>query len=1548
MRFERGRVLPIAAAGVLCAWLVSLPVGAQSTAPRGSASNDTDHLRARQEWFYRQRRFPLERIPGGARQFALEQREAMRQALAQRAAQAALAGSPAPVPASSLVNPAAVWTPIGPAPTFVNGPDFFGATNNLTPVSGRVTTLAVDPVNSAIVYLGGADGGLWKSIDFGADWTPLTDAQPSLAMGAIAIDASVASCSSGACQTIYAATGEENFAGDNYFGAGILKSTDGGTTFQQLGTAGTVTSNNPKITSFVGPFNQALGGTFVSDLVINPANSNLLLASVQIFINFDSGVSSGLYCSQDAGAHWTQVISGAAGTAAVYDPGGTTAYAALGTIATSASGEKMGSPSNGVYVSANANQNCGQQTWSLVSGFPVAATAAGRISLGYAPAIGANPATLYAAVANASDESNTLNGVFKSTNGGANWTTLTSNLPVNSSGKHDFCSPQCYYDMVVKVHPANPNIVLLGGSAEETLLMSTDGGNSWTPIDFDGVNQIHVDQHTMAFSPPTGANAGTTLFVGNDGGVWNTPMTSNPLPTASTISWNSLNASLALSQFYPGISIHPSSQFVAIAGFQDNGAQKYEAANTGSAWTQTLFADGGYTYIDPVNPATVYATTEFISGKSFFLGKSPIGGDLDPGTGNVSFASASSGISVNDTAEFIPPLAGDPTPGNNAVLYLGTCNLYQTVNGAASWAALPAASLCAAGTADYTSIAAAADGNTVYAGDSSGHVHMSSNASAGATSAWSDVSAAPLPFSTSPSTGRAIVKVAVSPNNAQLAIVAYSGFCGFVDNAGHIFETTNGGNSWTDISGNGGGCSTTATPPAGTLPNTPVNDVVFDPLDATNSTIYIATDVGVFYTANSGTTWAPLGTGLPDGAVVSLTLRNASRTLLAGLHGRGAWELQLPFSAAQIAYSLVSLGPVSAVQGASNVTLMLSGMGFSNGDTVNFGATQLTPSQITPTQITVSVPGAQLAATGSVAVTVSDAANGVSNALMFSVTPNQAGSAPTLSSIMPNSGQTGSTVNVTLTGTNFDSTLVVDTPTGITASNVMVTPPSTATATLVISGSAALGANPIAVTTENGNSSPVTFTVTQGPPSLNSISPAGGAQGGTVNVTLKGQNFIPGATINVPSGPTGFTVSNLVVVSSTTITATFAIAGNSPLGADTISVTTNAGTSGSVPFSVVGPPTFTSIMPSVGAQGSTVAVTLTGTNFISGSPVTISFPCSPAPCSSGITPNNVVVQSSTVITATFVISSTATLGPQDVTITQSGLTVPTPPQSFVTFTVNLPTPLLTSISPVGGTLGNSALTVTLTGTNFSSLGSTPNIVVAQNGGITVSGVTVSSNTSITAMFAIAMNAPSGTQNISLMGSNGISSNAIAFGVGTDFTMTATTATPSPVAPGSSATSVITITPNVSGSFFPATMSFACSAGLPNLSSCNFTPPTVSASQGVSATVTVEASVQTTAPTAVGPRPPGSGPQGIEPWTMAGLAVALALLLFFGRRRAAAPAWRYAAAVLLIAAMAGMASGCHHSTTTTTTGTPNGTYTITVTATSGSAVETTSFTLKVKS
>lgn len=775
----------------MCAWLVfsfGLLAAAQKP-PEHETGENADSPRQRMDWFYQQRAYPLGFIPRGARSHALQQFNQMAEAEGKAGGQSGSSQS-APGVLTATPVPGGQWTLIGPEPT--NTPYSYPLT------SGRISALAVVPGTASTVYLGGAQGGVWKTTNSGTNWTPLTDNQPSLAIGSIALDPTNSSI-------VYVGTGEENFSGDSYYGAGILKSTDGGSTWSQLG--GSI---------FAGPFQTGAyygGGGRVGAIAVDPGNNQIVLAAAQVY-NGSNG--PGIYRSTNGGTSWTNVLPNATGTAAFFDPtNGTIAYAALG--------ETGGSSSNGVYRSADSGA-----TWArpdMGSLHPLPTTNVGRIALALAPS---STTTLYAAIQNTSPFGSLL-GVWKSTDSGADWTQLTVT---------DFCTPQCWYDIVVAVDPANASYVYAGGSANNgTLFRSPDGGTTWAEVD----TGLHVDHHAVAF-----ASDGSKVYVGNDGGVWSSTDVTN-----TTVNWTNLNSTLAVTQFYPGLSFHPTNPNIAIGGTQDNGTQLYSGT---LGWNNVTCGDGGWAAIDPSTPATIYAACQNIQ-----ILKSTTGGAF--GT----WSSAQSGIAA-DRSQFIPPLVIDSaTP---ARLYFGTYRVWQTTNGAGSWTAI-SPDLTAGGT--LTTIAVApSDSNTVYVGSSDAKVQVTTNAGMGASATWTDI--------TSTLPNRSVTMVAVDPLHSLTAYVTFSGFSGFGgDNQGHVFKTTTGGTSWTDISGN--------------LPNTPVNDIAIDP-DLPN-TFYVGTDVGVFSTINGGTTWSTLSSGLPTVAVLGLKFHRPSRTLRAVTHGRSVWDLSL-------------------------------------------------------------------------------------------------------------------------------------------------------------------------------------------------------------------------------------------------------------------------------------------------------------------------------------------------------------------------------------------------------------------------------------------------------------------------------------------------------------------------------------------------------------------------------------------------------------------------------------------------------------------------------
>ena len=693
-------------------------------------------------YFYDQRAFPYDQIPAGAYQQAIAQHEAQ--------------FGPLRTQTAPLIFNQSLWTLIGPSHI---------STSPTT--SGRTNTIAIDPTNTSVIYVGAATGGVWKTTNGGTSWTPLTDTQCSVAMGSIAIDPSNH-------LIVYAGTGEENFSADSYSGCGILKSTDGGTTWTQLGA------------SIFAPSGAA--GATIGKIAIHPTiTSTLLVAS-----NF------GLYRSTDSGSTYSQVLSGTA-TDVVIDPvNPNTMYAALGNI--------FGSGSNGVYMSTNAGA-----TWApLGGGLPTSNV--GRIGLAVAASASG---TVYATVQNVSTFA--LLGIWKTTNFGSTWTQLSANGVS--------CAVQCWYDMYVAVDPTNANTVYFGGLS---IYKSTDGGSNFSDIG----SSIHVDQHALTFQP---GNA-NTLVVGNDGGVF--------MSTNGGSTWSSLNTNLAITQFYPGLSLNPASTSRLLGGTQDNDVLIYGG---NIVWdSANLGCDGGFTAIDFVTPTTGYGECQWSQNSSFSGPQRTTNIDVNP------FVLVTTGINNADPARFIPPIV--MSPSNSQTLYFGTNKVYKTTNQGTNWTA--------SGTTlggNLVMIAEApSNSSIIYATATNGLVYKSTDSNA----SYASVSAG-LP-------ARVPTYVAIHPTDPNTAFVTVSGF-----GTGHVWKTTNGGTSWSDISGN--------------LPNIPANAVLLDPTAPTTE-IMVGTDLGVYRSHNGGTSWVTFNTGLPNVPVLDLKYNAGAGIVYAATHGRGVWK----------------------------------------------------------------------------------------------------------------------------------------------------------------------------------------------------------------------------------------------------------------------------------------------------------------------------------------------------------------------------------------------------------------------------------------------------------------------------------------------------------------------------------------------------------------------------------------------------------------------------------------------------------------------------------
>jgi hypothetical protein len=948
----------------------------RSLTQRGSGAAEL--VRRRAQWFFRQRASANGHIPSNLLLQAFARNREMIRANGTFSDRIAALKT-------SILPSMQSWTPLGPQPTM--------NTARYGNVSGRVAALAVDACDATgnTVYAGGADGGVWVSFNAlngsPVTWQPLTDNEPTLSTGALALAPPCGTFAGGHTQSglILVGTGESNYALDNLYGAGVLRSTDGGHTWSRDSTFTSSASQGP-----------GASGPYIAALSVQPHQPNpVVLAAVQ-GTDYSAGGSlpSGVWRSTDGGNSWYRVQPGGGAIGAPFNPAtdvrfdpsdstGQTAFAALGDPNgdSDAKASCASAPCNGVYISHDAGI-----TWNRVTGLDSASTPSlyGAISLAIAPGSAPLNSVLYVAIADASTNSNNLLGVLRGTGIEPNGSSpvFTAIYP-NVSNLPDFCAPQCFYDMKLAVVPGTAGATIFaGGSAQpefgknadgnSSVYRSLDSGTTWGDMSADNSGNntsIHVDVHALHFAIGSGGQV-LAMFAGNDGGVWASQDVFNSTTAPGDQHWANLNTntgnpntSLNLTQFYPGIAIHPATDQIIYGGTQGNDVQLFSGSLAASG-TEACPYDGGYTAIDPQTPSTIYAACSYLGGPGT-LTKNVLNGV--PGTDGINWAAIdTSGINFTDNADFIPPLALDASSSQN--LYFGTIRLYQTKNGGTNWSAITS-SLTSDNSQDFvtTITVAPSDSNTIYVGTSDGLIWQTSQALSGATDIHM-VNQTNQP-------GRSVTAVAVDSADANAAFAAYSGFsCPGVtgcDGLGHVFFTNNSGASWIQVDGN--------------LPDVPVNDIVIDPTDTTDNTIYVATDSGVYASANAtagaAASWSVLQTGLPNSQVLSLKLRNASRTLVAATHGRGLWSLLLPKLPA---YALIDLSPTASNAGSGSFQLAATGDGFTSQSAIDFNGTVLPTTFVNSTSLTATAPAAVVACGGSLPVNVSDPTLGSTNSLTFS------------------------------------------------------------------------------------------------------------------------------------------------------------------------------------------------------------------------------------------------------------------------------------------------------------------------------------------------------------------------------------------------------------------------------------------------------------------------------------------------------------------------------------------------------------------------------------
>jgi Abnormal spindle-like microcephaly-assoc'd, ASPM-SPD-2-Hydin len=552
-----------------------------------------------------------------------------------------------------------VWTPIGPSPLQLGSIE----------VNGQVTSIAVNPNNPKVIYIGAAWGGIWRTPDGGATWTPLFDRAPSLGIGepaALAIDPTDTSI-------IYAGT--SNREGSQFSraatqpGAGLFKSMDGGASWIALG-SGFPAGNAGNATQFI---NQS-----INVVIVDPANNQI----VYLASNF------GLFRSTDGGLNWTQ------GTA----PNGGASTLALDPTSPAAA-RILYAGVNGVGVVQSTD---GGQNWTTILNAATPAVASQLTLGGYTgfskvvvalapPTAPANPGgirVLYASMVGtpaAFGAPDTV-GLFLSTDQGSTWTaqaaTGTSSTTYGGYAFHVAVDPDSPGDGV-------SDIIYFGTLAQGR---STNAGAS-----FAGVNGLHVDTHTWGFAKQSGSPA--IVLCGNDGGIFN---------STDGVNFNSLNGGgLQICLFYNSDVKPDPTASVTLGALQDNGVVTTAGA-VSPAWQAGMGGDGFDVAHDGQIATQVYARS------NGSIGQSTNDGDSFPTSITPPFPPSEQGT-------YLAAVASDPSHGN--VVYVsGSQNLWQSTNGGTTWPnhfPIP-------GPANSVDVAAANGNNVVVA--VGGQVFVSTNA----------------------------------------------------------------------------------------------------------------------------------------------------------------------------------------------------------------------------------------------------------------------------------------------------------------------------------------------------------------------------------------------------------------------------------------------------------------------------------------------------------------------------------------------------------------------------------------------------------------------------------------------------------------------------------------------------------------------------------------------------------------------------------------------------------------------------------------------------
>ena len=602
-------------------------------------------------------------------------------------------------------------------------------------IGGRITDLASNPNEPSTIYVAAASGGIYKTTNSGLAWQQVFMDAPVITIGDIALDPNNP-------MVIYAGTGEANASSYSFIGDGLWKSTDGGENWIHIGLE---------------------SSAYIARIIVDYNNSDRVFVAACGTL-FSSNSERGVYRSANGGASWEQVLFLTDSTAAIdlvqHPINPDILYAAMWERIRGLNYRKSGGESSGIWKTVDGGDNWVELSNGLPSGDNI-----GRIGLDIAIS---NPDILYAFYdqhINQNEDYSFL-GIYKSSDGGENWTQTNDNSIIDMNSRFG------WYFGQIRIDPSNPDRAYALGV---DLVRTENGGSSWEAIaGYWNSDEIHVDYHSMIIDPNTGR-----VLAGNDGGLYISSNYGN--------SWGHIN-NIPLTQFY-AIEVDYQMPQRIYGGTQDNNTIR---TLTGALddWHAILGGDGFYTLVHPENSNIIYAEYQW-----GYLYRSTNGGDwMDY-------------IGYNweeERTNWSSPLVMDMT--DPSTLYFGTYRIWKTENGGDNW--LPISGDLTEGDdgSSYhtiTTLAVSPHYNEfILAGTDDGHVHLTINGG----NSWQDISGA-IPV-------RWITRVSFDPHDDATIYATLSGFR-WDEPLPHVFMSSDLGESWQSISSN--------------LPELPVNCIILDP-----------------------------------------------------------------------------------------------------------------------------------------------------------------------------------------------------------------------------------------------------------------------------------------------------------------------------------------------------------------------------------------------------------------------------------------------------------------------------------------------------------------------------------------------------------------------------------------------------------------------------------------------------------------------------------------------------------------------------------------------